>query len=109
MLAVPHNLFTEGGAGPNQLIALGATLVTGAEDVLHAIGVGSEVIPLTRLQADTKKERIILDILSSNQLYIDDIASLAHLNAAEIAATLSLMEMKRLVRHVGGNCYVKGY
>ncbi len=108
VLAIPHNWYVEGGEGPNQLIRIGATLITNVNDVLEVIGFDVKHTP-TLLRTDSLEEKIILECLKREPLHIDTITLSTKLSPSKVNSTISLMEMKRLVRHVGGNLYIKGY
>ena len=53
-------------------------------------------------------EAALLRHLSSEPLHVDEIRRAADIPIAAVSSTLTLMELKGLVRHVGGMQYVRG-
>ncbi len=109
VLAVPHPITTENGRGNNQLLKQGAHLITCAQDVfdifnihqLQAAQKNKELLPTNTL------EEIILQHLSSEPRHIDMLLKLTHLEMGQLMGTLTLMEMKGLVKNLGNMMYVK--
>ena len=108
VFAVPGNIYAGGCEGTNWLLSQGAAPLTRPEDVLDAL----DVTLLTRqrearrtLPEDTT-ERRLLDLLGEEPLHLDEISARSGLPVAQVTATLTLMELKGLVRQVGGMQYV---
>lgn len=109
VFAVPGDLFRQTAQGPNNLAKMGAKIVTNAEDVLtalnledaHAIREAREILP------DTPHEAALLPHLGSEPATVDALIRASGLDAAAVTSTLTLMEMKGKVRHMGGMMYVK--
>jgi len=107
VFAVPGNITSENSLGTNNLIKMGARPVSEAEDILSALNLeraeeystASDVVP------NTREEAVILDSLTKEPLHVDDIARLTKLAVRDINAALTLMEMKGMVRHMGGMRY----
>ncbi len=55
----------------------------------------------------SEEEKNILNVLSHEGTYIDRITKLTKLETATISGTLSLLEIKGLVKNVGGQQYIK--
>jgi DNA processing protein len=51
-------------------------------------------------------EAKLLNVLSSEPLHVDEIRNQAELPIEKVSATLALMELKGMVRQVGGMNYV---
>ncbi|MDP3244689.1 MAG: DNA-processing protein DprA [bacterium] len=108
LFAVPGDIFKEGALGPNNLLKMGARVVTCADDVLEALNLKDlkthlevrEIIP------DTPTEAKILDFLKDEPMHIDELIAVTGLKTSLTASTLTLMEMKGMVRHIGGMQYV---
>jgi DNA processing protein len=107
--AVPGNILTRGSSGPNKLIQQGAAkLVTSIGDILEELNLtmveqqaeAQTVIP------DTPTEAAILQELSAEPMHIDQLGIYTNLPPAELASTLTMMELKGQVRQVGGMQYV---
>jgi DNA processing protein len=110
VLAVPGSIFSPKSKGTNALIRDGATPVLAAEDVLRELQPGRErrqlsvadIIPLD------ETERALLDGLSSEPRHIDEIAREVSLPMSLVSAGLAMMELRGIVRQVGGMQYVRG-
>jgi DNA processing protein len=108
VFAVPGNILAPQSKGTNRLIAQGAHPMLSSQDVL-------EVLDLTRAteQREVRKilpgnefEEKLLSVLSNEPLHMDDICNQTSLPIERISATLVMMELKGLVRQVGGLQYV---
>ena len=109
VFAVPGPIMRKSSAGPNYLIQNGgAKLVTQVNDILEELNLtmvthhaeARAIIP------DNDIEATLLKQLSMDPTHIDDLGQVTNLPAAEIASTLTLMELKGMVRQVGGMNYV---
>jgi DNA processing protein len=108
VFAVPGSIFQRSARGTNKLIQQGAKLVTGVGDVLEELNlalVAEQRAARTVLPADATEQRL-LACLSSEPVHIDDLGSQVGLPIAQVSGALALMELKGLVRQVGGMNYV---
>ena len=106
MLAVPHNIFSSNGEGPNQLIKLGASLVTSADDILQTIGIDSTIkTKATQAKASSKLQQDIVNLLQKSPKHLDEIIDLLNIDTSQVSSEIMLMEIKGLIRHIGGNRY----
>jgi len=106
--AIPHSLNSPTGAGPNNLIKMGAKLVTDASDIIESLsltGLG-EIINNKQILPSTPTEAKILAFLSKEPLHIDLIIKNCGLDSPVVNSTLVLMEMKGKVRNLGGMNYI---
>jgi DNA processing protein len=108
VFAVPGNITCPTAAGPNRLISLGARIVSGAHDILETLDVqqqtGGELLPP---EPSTPEESQVLSVLSDEPVHVDEIIQHCTLNTSTINATLSLMELNGMVRHLGGQLYIR--
>ena len=51
------------------------------------------------------EERILLNLLSSDPIHIDELIRVSELPANLVSSTLTMMELKGFVRHLGGMQY----
>ena len=108
VLAVPGNIHAPQSLGTNRLIRDGARPLLKPEDIMEMLQL--ELVQEKRqarivLPADAL-EACILQVLSSQPVHIDDIGSQTGLSIDKVSATLTLMELKGVVRQVGGMNYV---
>jgi len=109
--AVPGRVDSRMSAGCHRLIRDGAKLVESVDDVLEELGplvepttdaAGSEVHRPAELQLN-EIERAVLDQIDTSPTSIDEIVAAGELPASRVLATVSVLEMKRLIRRVSGN------
>jgi DNA processing protein len=109
MFAVPGSIFNPLSAGPHQLIREGAKVVTDASDILeelHLTAIVEERATREALPADPT-EAALLGLLSYEPIHVDDLTRSARLPSATVTATLTILELKGLVRHLGAMQYVR--
>jgi DNA processing protein len=95
--------------GTNRLIRDGATPVLSANDVLEALNmtsVAQHVEAQMLLPAD-ETEALLFDHIGEEPIHVDEVSRTAGLPIAAVSSTLALMELKGLVRQVGGMNYVR--
>lgn len=110
VFAVPGPITSPQSRGTNRLIQDGAGLVTGADDVLEALKLArlNQQLELRQAAPETELELILVKLLDHTPTHIDDLVRQAERPAGEVGATLALLELKGLVRHIGGQFYVRG-
>jgi DNA processing protein len=108
VFAVPGSILRQSGSGPNYLIQNGAKLVTQVNDILEELNLTmvSQHVEARAIIPDNELEAQLLKQLSTDPVHVDDLGQATGLNAAEIASALTLMELKGMVRQVGGMNYV---
>jgi DNA processing protein len=108
VLAVPGNIFSQRSKGTHRLIKDGATLVTCVDDILETLNLQSafEQQQLAAVVPDTPEETALLRLVEVEPRHIDEIARESTLTQPVVSATLAMLELKGLVRHVGGMQYV---
>jgi len=108
VFAVPGNMFNRGSLGCNRLIQQGAKLILGVEDILEELNL-TMVAQQQELQAivpENETESLVLSLLSTEPLHVDELVRQTDLSVPEVSSTLALMELKGMVRQVGGMNYV---
>lgn len=108
VFAVPGNIYSPLCKGTNRLIQQGATPLLKMEDVLQMLGMeyAAEQVSARRVLPGDEFERKLLDALGSDPLHIDELMERTGLTIDKVSATLALMELKGMVRQVGGMNYV---
>lgn len=110
VFAVPGSIFSTQSRGPLALIRDGATPVARTEDVLEALNltmVGAQMDFGRALPPEDPEELALMASLTREPRHVDEIVRQSGLSAATVAATLALLELKGLVRDLGGMQYVR--
>ncbi|NLE46519.1 MAG: DNA-protecting protein DprA [Chloroflexi bacterium] len=108
VFAVPGSILTVASAGTNALIRDGARLVTCPEDILEELNltmVTEQAEARQVLPADETEARL-LACLSAEPLHVDELRRQVDMPIAEVTSAMTLMELKGMVRQVGGMKYV---
>ncbi|PIW76311.1 MAG: DNA-protecting protein DprA, partial [Candidatus Portnoybacteria bacterium CG_4_8_14_3_um_filter_40_10] len=108
VFGLPGPIYSQTSAGPNNLIKMGAKLVSSTQDILEELNLKNltEQIQIRQILPDNQEEAKILQILSDEPTHIDKIINDTKLDTATVNATLSLMEMKGKIKNLGGMNYV---
>ena len=107
---VPGSIFSPQSRGPLALLRDGATPVSRAEEVLEALNltmVGAQMDFGHAAPPERPEERALMAVLSREPRHVDELARQSGLAAASVSATLALLELKGLVREMGGMQYVR--
>jgi DNA processing protein len=109
VFAVPGSIFQRGSQGTNRLIRDGAQPVLSAADLLESLNLASVAahVEAQMLLPTDETEAHLLDALDNEPLHIDEVGRVTGLPIAAVSSTLALMELKGLVRQVGGMQYVR--
>lgn len=108
IFAVPGSILAPQSKGTNRLIQNGALPLLTPADLMQALD-------LTRMdkQKSARKilpsdetEALVLNVLGNEPLHVDAIRNQAGLPIERISAALAMMELKGMVRQVGGMNYV---
>lgn len=110
VFAVPGPVDSRTSRGCHRLIRDGAKLVETADDVLEELGPmfqpttddqGHEVHQLAELQLN-EQERTVLDAIRNDATSIDDVVEGCGLPIHRVLSTISVLEMRRMVRRLSG-------
>ncbi|MDA1010247.1 MAG: DNA-protecting protein DprA [Chloroflexi bacterium] len=110
VFAVPGSIFSPGSRGPLSLIRDGATPVASATDILEALDlarVGAQLDFGRAAPPESTEERSLMGVLTRDPQHIDEVVRRSGLAAAIVSGTLALLELKGLVRDVGGMQFVR--
>lgn len=110
VFAVPGNIFSPNSAGVNSLIRESAAkLVTSCEEVLEELNLTavSRQIQMAAIFPEDETEAELLRYITYDPVHIDDVCRGSGKAAAHVSSTLAMMELKGLVKQVGGMNYIR--
>jgi DNA processing protein len=116
VFAVPGPVDSLASRGCHRLIRDGAKLVETVEDILEELGPltaeirpAEDAVPVRRPAelALSDHERSLLGHLSDRPTSIDELIVTTRLTAQQVMSTLAVLEMRRMVRRVPGNQFVR--
>ena len=105
VFAVPGSIFSMVSRGTNELIKNGAKMVTSANDILEEYNQNQKLKLNSKTNISTKDpiEKTILDILGEKgELTADEIIRATELEASQILAAISMLEIKGKVKKRSG-------
>lgn len=105
VFAVPGPITSSTSAGPHALISAGAALASDAKIILDILGFPSEEKTVTpKLEG---LEASLFNLLRTEPVHIDTLADTLSLDIATCAGTLTLMELRGIIKNIGGMRYIK--
>ena len=109
IFAVPQNIYNENAKGANALIKMGAKPVSCADDIMEGLGVetAANYKKTTEKIEFSKDEETMLLLLSREPLHIDSIIRCGKISAGKTNSLLSLLEIKGVIKNLGGGMYCK--
>lgn len=109
VFAIPGPITSRFSQAPADLIKLGAKVVTTVSDILEELSVqdgpgykgvsGKSTVDIASLE---KNEREIVELLENEQMHVDEMVRKLKKDTAQVSSTLTMLELKRVVRHLGG-------
>ena len=106
--AVPGQIDRPGSGGTNRLIQQGAKLITGAGDILDDLNL---LLPPERPQVVRgvlrEVEEAILGVIEVTETGVDRIVEKTGLPMSKVSSTLLILEMKRRIRQLPGQQFVR--
>ena len=115
VFAVPGRIDSLASEGCHDLIRDGVALIRNVDDILEALG--PLIGPVERREGETvhspreltlnDQEREILNHVTNEPSHIDDVLRAAGLESSRVLATLTVLEMKRMVRRLPGGYVVR--
>ncbi|NOZ70570.1 MAG: DNA-protecting protein DprA [Chloroflexi bacterium] len=108
VFAVPGSILSHSSEGPNRLLKEGATPALNANDILEALNLTkvAQQLDARHILPTDPVEAQLMDTLSAEPLHIDELGRLMQMSAPDIASALAMLELKGMVRQVGGMQYV---
>lgn len=113
VFAIPGPITSSLSVAPLRLIEKGAKLVTSADDILKELKLNSPFNNHKKEKLDTlgtmgklsKIEIKVIKALENEPLHFDEIVRVLNINASGLAETISLLEVKGLIKPSGGGYY----
>ncbi|MGE0606359.1 MAG: DNA-processing protein DprA [Pirellulales bacterium] len=115
VFAVPGRVDSRMSRGPHRLIRDGAKLIESADDVLEELGPlveatskgdGQKVHHPAELLLN-EPEQQVLAAVRSDTTTIDEIIAACQLASPQVLSTLTVLEMRRLIRRVSGFAFIR--
>ena len=108
VFGVPNSIYSPGSVGVNKLIQDGAHLVTNVQDILMALNLFlvPQHVEIQAALPDNSEERTLLALLSHDPRHVDEIIRDSGLPTTIVSSTLMVMELKGMIRQLGGMQYV---
>jgi len=108
VFAVPGSILAPQSKGTNKLIQQGALPLLSVNDLMQALDVArvSEHKAARKIMPTNAIEAKLLGLLTNEPLHVDEIRNQSELPIEKVSAALALMELKGMVRQVGGMNYV---
>jgi DNA processing protein len=109
LFAVPGSILAPQSKGANRLIRDGARLLLDPQEVLEILDLKQATAQQTARQIlpGDPVEAQLYQVLGHEPRHVDDIRSQTGMSIEKVSATLALMELKGMVRQVGGMNYVR--
>ncbi len=110
VFCVPGSIFSPLSRGTNMLIQDGAKLVLSFKDILEELNltaVTHQMEMRSILQPEDDNEALLLNKINYEPVHIDDIQRSSQLPTPVVSSALTMMELKGLVKQVGGMHYVR--
>lgn len=108
VFAVPGNIFAPQSKGTNRLIANGAKPLLAVNDILEALDLTRNIErrEIRKALPADPTEAALFQLIGTEPLHVDEIRAQTGLPIDRVSSTLAMMELKGMVRQVGGMQYV---
>ena len=110
VFAVPGNIFSPGSRGTNRLIReSSAKLVSNYNDILEELNLSSvgQQIEMAALFPEDESDSEVLCYVTYDPIHIDEIIRSSGVAISTVSSALAMMELKGLVKQVGGMNYIR--
>ena len=115
VMAVPGRVDSLASEGCHDLIRDGVTLIRNVDDVMESLGPlinpvisddKGEIHSLRELSLN-EREREVLNLITSDPQHIDEVLRATDIEASRVLATLTVLEMKRMIRRLPGSMLIR--
>ena len=109
VFAVPGQITSPMSEASHYLIKNGAKMVTSVSDILEDLDLQLKVDKdlVEKIMPSDKSEEKLIEILAQEPLHIDEIGRISGLKVSEVSGKLTVMELKGMVRNLGGGIFKK--
>lgn len=112
VMAVPGNIFNDEYKGANDLIKQGAKLVDNIEDIISAcfpdINIKNHATSKKQEDLDINQdENHVFSLIGFDKIHIDEVIEKSKMQAKDVMAILTGLEMKDLIRQFPGGFYIR--
>ena len=109
VFAVPGDIYAINSKGSHSLLKRGAHVVTCAQDIIEVLNLEniSKFIENKKIIPESPVEEKILSILTQEPIHINEVILKTQLDTQTANATLTIMEMKGMIKNLGNMMYVK--
>lgn len=109
VFAVPGPITSRQSQAPTDLIKLGAKAVSSVDDILEELSVETKSETTHKKRTDltklSKEEREVVKALNNGQMHADELIRKLGARPSSISSTLTMLELKGVVKHLGGMVY----
>lgn len=108
VFSVPGSIYSPTSHGTNELIKRGARVVTSANDIIETLDLAqiTTYINNKKIIPETPEEEQLVTHLTKEPMHINDLIRLTKLDTNVINSTLTIMEMKGMVKNLGNMQYI---
>jgi DNA processing protein len=109
VFAIPGSIFSKNSFGANNLIKSGAKMVTSVDDILEELNL-TDLKTKKEIKEEenlTEEEKIILKIIEKEPIHTDKICKISKMAAGQVLSIVSVLEIKGIIKNIGGSKFVK--
>ncbi len=108
VFAIPGSILSPMSRGTNRLIQEGAKLVRNCTDILEELNLSASVyqLKMKEIIPASETEALLLKQLGAEPVHIDQVCRQSGLAVSTVSSTLTMMELKGMVRQVSAMNYV---
>ncbi|NLC71003.1 MAG: DNA-protecting protein DprA [Desulfuromonadaceae bacterium] len=111
VFAVPGPVYSSSGAGVNQLLKDGATLISDSRDLLEILGASKCIKPAVGTSSPpspplSEKETVLWRLMVDGPRHLDEIVQRSGLTPADVSATLLHLELEGVVSRLPGMHFI---
>ncbi|EKE12154.1 MAG: hypothetical protein ACD_13C00292G0002 [uncultured bacterium] len=109
VFAVPGQITSPLSQAPLYLLKNGARMATEVGDILSELDIDTKVDreKMEKIAPDSPEEVVILEFLENEPLHLDELVRITGSKTSDVSARLTIMEMKGMVKSLGGGKYKK--